>query len=145
MGAQHFRLQAGASSKEKGFTLLEILIGLLVAGLVFVFAYSSVNFSSAVGADMREKTKVANVLESAAEKVMAMRSSFSSIPASIIYTSTDIPLMADFDDASCIVSVSDYGGDSSLKLVTVIFSWKPISQKDTKTQILKTLLSEPAS
>ena len=51
--------------------------------------------------------------------------------------------MADFKNATCTVSVSDYDGDSSLKQVTINFTWTPISQKGVKTQTLTTLIADP--
>ena len=132
--------------KKQGFSLVEVLMGLFVMSLIFIFVYSSVNFTSLVGADMQEQAKVANVLETAAEKIMAMRtSSFSSIVTGISYTSTDIPLMTEFISPSMSIQVSSYGGDASLKLVSITFSWQPVSKKGVKSQTLKTLISEPPS
>jgi prepilin-type N-terminal cleavage/methylation domain-containing protein len=133
-------------SAANGFTLMEISIGIVIVSLILIFSYSSVNFSAAVSSDMEEQAKAANILETAAEQIFNMRgSSFSSITTGMSLTSSNIPLMLDFRNPSISVAVSSYGGNNDLKSVQITFSWSPASQKPTKTQTLRTLVSKPPS
>ena len=114
---------------NKGFTLFEILVGVAIMSLVFIFVYSSVNFSATIGANMEEQAVVGNILDLSAEYVHSLgESSFDSITSSLDIEA-GVPgvseyLQDQFRNHTLSVSVQNYGSPS-LKQVTITFQWKP--------------------
>jgi type II secretory pathway pseudopilin PulG len=123
--------------KEKGFTLLEILIGVMLIILVLAFAFTALKFSNTVEGDIEEAAKVCNVLETASERVMSMARStsyYDSITSDLENQAsmfTDLlpyygsGSSGDFRDEQIDVAVTDLDDDGDLKQVTITYEWKP--------------------
>ena len=144
-------------TKSQGFTLIEILVGVAIVSLVFIFAYASINFSASLGADMEEQAMVGNILDVSAEYAHSKVQMGSVVSLDGLDVEAGVPgfdsyLQDTFRNHDLSVSASDYGSSDLLKKVTITFQWKPRGKRviDSgtglelkKSETLVTLVSEP--
>ncbi len=144
-------------AKNQGFSLIEILVGVAIVSLVFIFAYASINFSASLGADMEEQAMVGNILDVSAEyahsKVqMGSVEDLDGLDVEGDITGFGAYIQDNFRNHELNVSASDYDSSALLKKVTITFKWKPRGKRviDSgtglelkKSETLVTLVSEP--
>ncbi|MCK5708509.1 MAG: type II secretion system protein [Candidatus Aureabacteria bacterium] len=138
--------------KTNGFTLIEVLIGVVVIALTLSFAYTSINFSSKIGADMEEQFKIDTILEAASEYVHSIRYDFVDIDTGMTIGDAAIPGLSgyftDFRNLSISVEAKAYDAAATmaltnLKQVNIVCTWIPIGKRNFKSESVTTLVSKP--
>lgn len=116
-------MRRSSSSKSKGFTLVELIVGMTLMGIVFAGAFSGIKTGFDVLEEARDHTRVTQMLQSELERLRTLNwNDLSSLPSTESVSLEGALAQAYRDRYTFTRQISSSGSDRYL--VTVIASWE---------------------
>lgn len=120
--------------KQKGSTIIEILISLFIFGIVLVI-YSAASNTLLLNKGAKNQQLAFRIASNQMETLRA--TSYASLPGSGPLSD---PLLSSLPSGTASLQASDYNED--VKEFTVIVSWREVGNSNTRTVTLTTLITE---